>query len=217
MSHHYTWLYYFLFALSVGTAASSDASKSCSGLKNSAFVFIKPHANTPETRALVKERLSDAGIVIKSEVEIDGQQIDEKKLIDQHYYAIAQKATLLSPKDIPVPAEKFKEKFEETWTDVLSQNRAANAMEACNQFGIDAMELDSAWKEAEKGNRIVKLGGGFYCGLLKIGAKSLYVFNAFFMSMRNKFVEEGASIHCYEVEWEPTKLPWSKFRGDLIG
>jgi hypothetical protein len=45
----------------------------------------------------------------------------------------------------------------------------------------------------------------------------LYVFNAFFMTMRSKFVGDGVSIHCYEVEWNPKDLSWESFRGKLLG
>ena len=90
-------------------------------------------------------------------------------------------------------------------------------MEACQSFGLDAAELDAAWRVAEKEDKVVKFGGGFYCGLLTVDAKSLYVFNAFFMSMRSKFVGKGTSIHCYEVEWNPANLPWEKFRGEIVG
>ena len=58
------------------------------GLVNSAFVFVKPHANTAAVGQLVREKLSEAGVHILSEIDIDGTTIDEKKLIDQHYYAI---------------------------------------------------------------------------------------------------------------------------------
>ena len=210
-------IFAFLLSLCISDVISSDVSKSCTGLTNSAFVFIKPHANTPATQALVKESLANAGISIKSEREIQGEEIDQKKLIDRHYYAIASKATILPPKEIPVPANIFQEKFKEPWADVLSQGRAANAMEACHIFGIDAKTLDSIWIEAEKEDKIIKFGGGFYCGRLKFEAKSLYVFNAFFMSMRLKFVGKGNSIYCFEVAWEPSRLPWSKFRGEIVG
>jgi hypothetical protein len=59
-------------------------------LKNSAFVFVKPHANTPATQKLVRDGLAKAGITILSEDDIAGSVIDEKKLIDQHYYAIGK-------------------------------------------------------------------------------------------------------------------------------
>ena len=50
---------------------------------------------------MVREKLIAAGIEILSETDISGKTIDEKKLIDQHYYAIASKATILSADKIP--------------------------------------------------------------------------------------------------------------------
>jgi len=204
-----------------GTAAASIWSKkasaaetsSCADLKNSAFVFVKPHANTEATQKMVRETLEAKGIEILSESDISGKTIDEKKLIDQHYYAIASKATILTADKIPVPETKFEETFGEKWSDVLSEGRAANAMQACEKFGCNAEELDAAWQNA----KVVKFGGGFYCGLVSVKDQTpLYVFNAFFMVMRSKFVGD-CSIHCYEVQWEPSKLSWESFRGELLG
>jgi hypothetical protein len=129
-------------------------------LLNSAFVFVKPHANTPATRSLVKEKLITAGIRILSETDIDGTEIDERQLIDQHYFSIASKATILPAKDIPVPADKFQEAFGESWKQVLKEDRACNAMEACKRFECTASDLNDAWQLA----KVVKFGGGFYCG-----------------------------------------------------
>ncbi|KAL3811280.1 hypothetical protein ACHAXA_009280 [Cyclostephanos tholiformis] len=211
---------YVLFACTAGasilskaSASSTSGGESCS-LKNSAFVFVKPHANTKATQNLVREKLLAKGIEILSESDINGKVIDEKKLIDQHYYAIASKATILPADEIPVPDDKFEEAFGEKWSDVLKESRAANAMQACERFGCNAEELDAAWQAA----KVVKFGGGFYCGLVSVKDQSpLYVFNAFFMVMRSKFVGEDMSIHCYEVQWDPKKLSWASFRGELLG
>jgi len=194
-------------------AAESSSKKD---LKNSAFVFIKPHANTRATQTLVKTKLNDAGITIISESSISGDIIDERKLIDQHYYAIASKATILTPDKIPVPADKFEATFNESWETVLKENRACNAMDACKRFDCTADELDTAW--GSESTKTVKFGGGFYCGLVKYkGKQPLYIFNAFFMAMRSKFVGEDTSIHCYEIEWDPSTLSWSNFRNELLG
>lgn len=45
----------------------------------------------------------------------------------------------------------------------------------------------------------------------------LYVFNAFFMSMRSKFVGKQNDIRCFVVEWDPNQLSWSSFRHDVLG
>ncbi len=87
-------------------------------VKNSAFVFVKPHANTEATQKMVREKLAGKGVEIISEGDIDGKTIDEKKLIDQHYYAIASKATIIGADKIPVPEDKFEETFSEKWADM---------------------------------------------------------------------------------------------------
>merc|ERR1719499_2125580 len=91
-------------------------------------------------------------------------------------------------------------------------------MDACAKFEVDALKLDSMWGAAKKAGDLVKFGGGFYCGKLeKEGKGTYYVFNGFFMSMRSKFVEPGASIYYYVVEWDAAKLPWADFRGKVLG
>jgi len=185
---------------------------------NSAFVFIKPHANLPSVQQLVKETLTQAGVKILEEGEITAQKIDEGMLIDQHYYAIASKATLLKPADMPVPADKFKEQFGVSWEEALSKGQVYNAIDACKHLGIDSKALDAAWGAAKDANKLVKFGGGFYCGLVSVeGKEPIYVFNGFFMSMRSKFVEPGTSIYYYSVEFDPAVLSWGDFRAKVLG
>jgi nucleoside diphosphate kinase len=202
-----------LVAMSMNLCSSRQVA-SCDSTKNSAFVFIKPHANTGKAQHLVKRSFATKGIKVLEEGELTGEQIDEGKLIDQHYYAIASKATLLQPNQLPVPAQKFQDTFGVSWEKALKDGEVYNALDACKFWGITADELDKAWGPAKK----VKFGGGFYCGLVNIpGKKPLYVFNGFFMSMRAKFVTPGTSIHYYVVEFDPAELSWSDFRGKVLG
>ena len=55
--------------------------------KQSAFVFIKPHANTPAVAEMVKAKFDEVGITVLSEGTYDGPTIDKKKYIDQQYGA----------------------------------------------------------------------------------------------------------------------------------
>jgi hypothetical protein len=184
---------------------------------NSAFVFIKPHANTTATQAAVKQALLDKKLAIKAEGEIKGEIIDEQLLIDQHYYAIASKATILKPKDLPVPDAKFKERFGLSYADALAGGNVYNAIDACKMLGVDAAGLDAIWSKSKP----LKLGGGFYVSKVEPGIpgkpKEIYVFNAFFMSMRSQFVKPGTSIHYYVVDWDPKDLSWADFRGKVLG
>jgi len=185
---------------------------------NSAFVFIKPHAVTDKVKDLVKETLEKQDISIKKEGSLLAEDIDKYKKIDKHYYAIASKATILTPDKLNIPKDTFKEKFGKEWDEVLEEGTALNAMDACAKFEIDAAALDKMWAEAKKANNLVKFGGGFYCGKLEPEGKgTFYVFNGFFMSMRSKFVEPGASVYYYVVEWDAAKLPWADFRGKVLG
>jgi len=189
----------------------------CGGDKNAAFVFIKPHANTEKVRALAKSGLEAKGIKILKEGSLDGATIDAKKLIDNHYYAIAVKATIKTPKELNVPNDKFKEQFGIDWQAALDSGKVFNALDGCKEFGCDADGIAVAWNAAKDAKNLVKLGGGFYCGLLKVGDKELYIMNGFFMSMRAKFTKPDAAIYYYSVEWDPSVLAWADFRGKVLG
>eukprot|EP00462_Mataza_sp_D1_P000996 CAMPEP_0175097666 /NCGR_PEP_ID=MMETSP0086_2-20121207/5409_1 /TAXON_ID=136419 /ORGANISM="Unknown Unknown, Strain D1" /LENGTH=406 /DNA_ID=CAMNT_0016371193 /DNA_START=51 /DNA_END=1271 /DNA_ORIENTATION=+ len=183
-------------------------------VRNSAFVFIKPHAVTDKTKECVAKGLAQNGLRIVKEGTITAEEIDQGMLIDQHYYAIASKATILKPAQLNVPAEKFKAAFGLGWQEALDKGVVFNAKDACEELGVDAEGLNELWKTAKK----TKFGGGFYCGLVSApGRDPIYVFNAFFMSMRSAFVKPGTSIYYYSVEWDASKLSWEDFRGKVLG
>ena len=192
----------------------SPAPSPSAPLMNSAFVFIKPHANTRAVQDLVVAKLTSKRVKILSEGDIAAAKIDKDKLIDQHYYAIASKATLLKPDQLPVPEDKFEAKFGIAWKQALADKLVYNAIDACTKLGVDADGLDAKWQAAKQAGNMEKFGGGFYGAKLEGG---IFVFNGFFMTMRSAFVAPGASIHYYVVEWDPKDLKWSEFRGDLLG
>jgi nucleoside diphosphate kinase len=207
--------------IGVGAAATAGAlwylTRPSGPPKNAAFVFVKPHAVTDKTNKTARDRLIEKGMKITGEGDIKSEEIDKKKLIDQHYYAIASKATILKPAEVNIPRDKFKAHFGKDWDTLLKNGECANALEACEFFGCDAGQLSKAWGESKKAGNLVKLGGGFYCGLVNMNGKSKYVLNAFFMDMRNKFTAPGGSIHWYTVEWDEATLSWADFRGKILG
>jgi len=88
----------------------------------------------------------------------------------------------------------------------------------CAHLGIDAAELFKRWKAVQEENKLVKFGGGFYCGALETeGAPTVYVFNAFFMAMRGKFTAPTAAITYWVVQFDPALLSWADFRGGVLG
>lgn len=62
-----------LHQVSADTAVCDTAAPA----KNTAFVFIKPHANTPAAQRLVADTFKSKGIKVLSEGELTGEQIDE--------------------------------------------------------------------------------------------------------------------------------------------
>merc|ERR1712056_83801 len=96
------------------------------------------------------------GLKVLKEGSIAGADIDKKQLVDKHYYAIASKATLLTPDKLNIPKDKFKEQFGLEWDDVLKDGKALNAKQACEKFGCDADALDKQWGEAKKAKNLVK-------------------------------------------------------------
>jgi nucleoside diphosphate kinase len=188
-------------------------------VKQSAFVFIKPHANTEKMKALVADKFKAVGITVVKEGDILGTTIDSEKLIDQHYYAIASKATILPANELPVPADKFKETFGEEWQTVIDEKRVFNALDIQTALGWDTAKLNVEWdKTSDKTSpkTRVKFGGGFYCGKFDVDGKTYYTFNAFFTTMRGKFCGEN-NIHYYVVEFDSGTLAWADFRGKVLG
>ncbi|CAE7714842.1 unnamed protein product, partial [Symbiodinium microadriaticum] len=163
--------------------------------------------------------LSEHKIAILEEGDIPAERIDSERLIDQHYYAIGSKAVLLNPSQLDVPADKFESIFHVAWSSVLKEKLAFNAMDACTHLGLDAEGLDKAWGAAKDAGKLVKLGGGFYCGLIDTvpGKGAVYVINGFYMAMRGKFVRPGSSIHYFNVEWRSSDLSFADFRNKLLG
>lgn len=168
---------------------------------------------------MVKENLEAKQIKVLKEGLITGKEIDEKQLIDNHYYAIASKATILPPSELNVPKPKFLEKFGCEWDATLAAGKIFNAKQACEKLGLDSEQLNTEWAKAKKGNKLVKFGGGFYCGLIDMveGKDPCYVMNGFFMSMRSNFVAPDASIYYFVVEFDSAALSWEDFRGQALG
>jgi len=97
----------------------------------------------------------------------------------------------------------------------LNEGLCYNAMDAGKKLGLNANQLEKKWGACKK--NCVKFGGGFYCSNLGSDEAPMYVFNGFFMSMREKFVAKGKSIYYYSVTWDSHSLSWEDFRGKLLG
>lgn len=132
-----------------------------------AFVFIKPHAVTDATKKLAASKFAAAGLKVYNQGTLDGTTIEKNQLIDNHYYAIANKASLSKPSDLNPPAAKqaeFEKKFGISWKQALADGIVYNAVDGCAKLGIDGAQMDKTWANAKKAVNLVKFGGGFYAG-----------------------------------------------------
>ena len=77
-----------LFLVAEVAVGASDASSCAATLPHTAVVFVKPHANTPDVRDLVRTTLAKHRLRIVAEREVDAATMDREQLIDKHYYAI---------------------------------------------------------------------------------------------------------------------------------
>lgn len=139
--------------------------------KNQAFLFIKPHAVTQQVKEFVAKRLDELEIKVVSQGTLDSATIEKKQLIDNHYYAIANKASLSQPKDLNPPQnkkEEFFKMFGVQWENVLTDGVVFNAMDACKKFGLDSNQMNKIWAVAKDKKQMIKFGGGFYCGKVTV-------------------------------------------------
>ena len=197
---------------------TADLQCHVAGKTNSAFVFIKPHAaNSDKVKALVKAHFKKNGIRVTNEGALDAATIDANMYIDNHYGAIASKAMKLKPPELNVPKKGqagFEKMFGETWAQALEAGKVYNAKDACEKLGCDGAELDSKWAQLNRGENLIKFGGGFYCG--KIG--DIYVMNGFYMSMRGSYTDKSSNgIHYFTVQWPTDSLSWADFRSEVLG
>jgi len=142
--------------------------------KMQAFVFIKPHAVTDSTKQLVADKFNGSGISVTREGSLAAKQIEDEKLIDNHYYAIANKASLSKPAELNPPAkgqEAFEKKFGISWKKALAEGIVYNAVDGCKKLGIDGASMDKEWAAAKKAGNLLKFGGGFYAGKIPAASK----------------------------------------------
>lgn len=202
----------------VATATNPDQS---AGATHSAFLFIKPHACVDAVKDLVEAKLAESGLSVVSQGRLEATEIDQKRLIDQHYGAIANRAVRQQPNELAV-SDKGKAAFAAcfaplTWEQALEQGLVLNATAASERLGVDALGLENAWRVLRKDENLVKLGGGFYVGNLSDDNGKFFVVNAFYLNMRAVFTTPPAAIHWFNVSWPSSRLSWADFRGKVLG
>ena len=145
-------------------APSKEYSDDVLSRVNHAYVFVKPHANTPNVQDFVRGELTAQGLTLLGEGDKTAEEIEESGAIDAHYASIALAATVTDPAALPVTEEKkteFKTKFGGTgWTAALDLGIVFNAAAACAKLSCTGAELNQKW--ASNGDMRLKLAPGLY-------------------------------------------------------
>lgn len=184
------------------------------GLRNSAVVFVKPHAATDACEAFVRERLVAKGIEIVDAGVKTAAEIESKKLIDQHYGSLARIAMDTQPADMALSESAlaaFESSFGTSWSAALGS--ALRNDEAMAKLGVDGLALEPMWR----GGVQCKLAPGTYVSRLDGVSEPMYTLNGFYPAMRQSYVADGAEVRYLVCEWDEASLSWKDFRRSVIG
>ena len=124
-----------------------SAATACSALKNTALVFVKPHASTDTVAAFVRSHIMAAGLSIVDEGVKTAEEIDSRKLLDQHYGSLAKLAMDIPPCELTLTPDALKA-FESTygmpWAAAVMSTMTNT--EALTSLGVDGLSLEKMWR-----------------------------------------------------------------------
>lgn len=182
---------------------------------NQALVFIKPHAfGNPAVQDYVAQTFKKHDINVARRLVITGADVASKNLIDQHYSVNARVGTTANPAEIFLGdegREKFRILFNETWDDALQAGRIISGLTLQKRLATNGEGLNAVWS----GYKAQKLAGGVYVAW--IAEQNIYVLNGFYTSIRELFTAPQARMELMIADFDADKLPWRKFRNEVIG
>jgi UMP-CMP kinase len=193
----------------------ADTSKLFEEPTNTAFVFIKPHAVNDSVQDLVKQHFLAHEIEIVRQGSMTSEHISKHGLIDSHYAALAENAVKVTPGDLGVAAGTklmFEAQFGCAWDKALEEGKLMNLAGFQDQFPDMSVEaIENKWRAG----KALKLAPGTYVGHMK--DEDVFVVNAFYGQMRQKYIQPGASMVWFVVKFSEATLSWQRFRGNIIG
>ncbi|EOD24171.1 hypothetical protein EMIHUDRAFT_238909 [Emiliania huxleyi CCMP1516] len=177
-------------------------------MKNQALVFLKPHAANDACDAFLKQHLEQAGITVTSSGIKRAAEIDEQKLIDQHYGSLADLAMGVQPGDMavsPAALQAFEDAYGLKWAQALPSMLRND--DALAQLGVDGLGLEAMWRAGKQlklapGTRDSRIDG--------VTQTDFHDFES--CADRNAFVAPGAEVRYLVCEWDQALLSWAAFR-----
>eukprot|EP00930_Biecheleria_cincta_P048677 TRINITY_DN33955_c0_g1_i1.p1 TRINITY_DN33955_c0_g1~~TRINITY_DN33955_c0_g1_i1.p1 ORF type:complete len:318 (-),score=56.78 TRINITY_DN33955_c0_g1_i1:198-1151(-) len=184
------------------------------GLSNRAFVFVKPHANTPKVREEVLRVMGERSIGVVSSGTVQSADLRDGKLVDRHYSSISC-AAMMPPCElaelisrVPSSLDQFTKRFGQTPKEAAAADRLLNVPLALRSIGLPTEILKSQFNAA-----CWKLASGIYVAELE----GKIIINGFYGRLREKFTADGASISWFLVEFDAAQLSFTSFRDDVVG
>ncbi len=182
--------------------------------KNEFLFFIKPELtwDTPDIRhdlifKMILEKLSTYGMQIKNALLLPSSYLKEYDIIASHYgviNAIARNAA----KNLNAGARKA---FADIYGKELRDLPVMGGLEFAAAYPeLSPEAIDYLWQNAP----VKKLGGGAYCGEIRIDGQPVYLVNGFHPRQLEHFIQDGRFIIAMTLCGNTS---WKDARNKLIG
>lgn len=209
---------FYLISKKTCGASSAKTSSSAVAGENQALIFIKPHGQADSMAPFIEKELAAAGLRIVQSGQLPGVHIDQSGSIDAHYSAIGTYAMKMSPKDLPIAADKkaeFEKKYGKNFDALAKEGTILNIAGTQAKFGWSVEKLGEEFEKAKTANGTFKLAPG--CYVVWMEEQKIFLVNGFYAAMRAEYVAPTAVVSWYVVSWPEAKLAWADFRGKVLG
>ncbi len=191
---------------------------------NQAVVFTKPlhHLGIDLTPEHLGEQvcsfLKKKGFHLCIFRTVSGMELQERGVMDQHYYIYSTAAIAMSMDQVAVSEEGcklFQAIFGKTWNEEVQSGRILPTAELLSSRRIDSQKLSALWDIEFEAGKAFKLQSGIVLAWLdKLEA---YCINGFYSAMVEKFHYPGNTMHYYVVEFDSNDVSWKCFRKNVLG
>jgi len=196
--------------------------------RNYALILVEHYAVTEKTVQMIQDTLREHHVNLRSKGPITAEEIRQRRIVDQHFYEEARTATGVNPKDINIPRLKFQSKFGTSWSQILKEGIAYNALQASDELGLSELDLAILWRETVTAGNVIMSDQGLVGRVSvptkgvrsvkgKKGNSDIFICGGDFLAKRSRFTEPGTSTYYFSVDWDPKVMKWKDFNEKCIG
>ncbi len=184
-------------------------------MENQGLILLKPSAATPAFSSYVTHVLREKGVELTGPMEVGMEAMQAGGLIDRHYAAIAGAAMTDQVGNLVLTAasqERFSSCFGLSWKDAVGAGSVFSAAQMMRLMGLqDGAAFLQRWLQTPQS----KVGPGLY--VARFTQPAGFVLNGFYPALRQRFITPGAKVVVFGATFAPDRIPWERFRRDLIG